>query len=155
LLPRLQQLKIIGCSDLLSDSFLAAPKSVKFPRMKQLCLRAPPSFQMLHRCAALENLTFDFHTQSDIDHILNLLCSTDFSFAETLQTLDIHGGRGCKMTCHHLETLFIEVTPRFANLEKLVMSDALNILDLKVVANRLRTDKSCNISKSLREVIFN
>jgi len=51
----------------------------------------------------LEELTLVFlDTQSEIDHILGLLCSTDLSFAETLQRLQLTDGT-MMIKGHHRE----------------------------------------------------
>jgi hypothetical protein len=150
LLPRLQNLEINFSSDLVSNSILAAPKSVKFPRLKRLCLEGLPTFQMLFRCEALQALGLSFDSLSEIDLVRDLLCSADFASAETLQTIELHN---CKrMKGRHLEPFLFDIIPRLPNLQKLYIAEDLIVVFLKVVANRLRTDKSCRISKSLREV---
>jgi hypothetical protein len=152
LLPKLRELFIGGSSDLLSDSFLAQ-ESLKFSSLRKLTLRDSSSFQMLHRCVALENLTFCFVTESEIDAILDILGSSDFCFAETLQKLNFVGYRGSQVKGNHLETFLFQVVPRFPNLEQLEISPIF-IMTLKVIADRIRSDKPCIISKSLRSIRF-
>ena len=151
LLPKLRELFIgASISDLLSDSF-RAQELVQFPNLKELTLRVPSSLQIVHRCVALENLTFCFVTEGEIDTILDILGTFEFCFAKTLQHLTFSGYLGSQVKGHHLESLLFQVVPRFPNLEELDISP-IAILRLKVIADRIRSDKPSIISKSLRSI---
>jgi hypothetical protein len=132
-----------------------AQTSVEFPHLKSLSLCGTPSFQMIYRCVALENLALFFGDQNEIDFILNILQSPGLCFAETLRSIEFTGGH-CQMKDHHLETLFFQIVPRFPNLNKMeFLGSTLKIMSFKVIADRIRSEKSClSLNKSLRCVRF-
>ena len=154
MLPQFESMYLGGCSDRLSDSFLAQA-SVKFPRLKSLSLCGPPSFRMLYSCVALEHIALFFVDDSDIDVILETLQTSDFSFGETLRSIEFTGGH-CRMKDHHLETFLFDVVPRFPNLEKMeFLGSTLDIRSFKVVADRIRKEKLCiRSNESVRSVRF-
>jgi hypothetical protein len=127
----------------------------KYLRLKHLFIGSFLSFEILHRCTSLESLGFYFCKQSEIDRYLDIICTSDCCFAETLHGLSfLHGDY--QMKGHHLEALLLQAVPRFSNLKRLdFYGIPSNILNIKVVADRIRSDTLCNSpNKSLESVGF-
>lgn len=152
LLPQLKVLCVQGRSTLLSDS-LSAQVLVKLPDLNLLYIGGSPSFHILHSCSALRYLKISTDEIGNFDSLLDILCSSELSFTGTLEKIGF-SGEVCPMRGRHLETLLFRVAPRFPNLGKLSFDETLNIRSFKVLADRIRSDKSCIISKSLRHCIL-
>lgn len=154
MLPQFESLYLGGCSNRLSDSFLAQT-SVNFPHLKSLSLCGRPSFQIIYRCVALEHLAVFFGEENEIDRILEVLQSPDLCFTETLRSIEFTGGH-CQMKDHHYETLLFDIVPKFSSLEKMeFLGCTLDIRSFKIIADRIRCEKSSiGSNRCLRTVRF-
>lgn len=104
----------------------------------------------------IDSLRFEPKTNDDrIGRILDVLCTSDYC-CEALVTL--RGlkfiGSGCNMNGRHLEILLLQLLPKFPNFHRLAFHKTSSIESFKELAERIRSDNSLIISKSLRQVRF-
>lgn len=104
------------------------------------------------RLDALESLRIG-GLNANANQMLDVLCSIGFCRAENVKTISM---QCIKMNSSNVETLFFKILPRFPNLINLGMYfvPSTDVAGFQVIADRIRSDKSCFVSKSLRTVSF-
>lgn len=138
-LSKLRRLRFDGISMSFSDA--------AFPLVRTLQLRGSHYFQLLHTFPSVEELTISMENPAQVDRTLDQLGSLEM---EKLQQLVL---QCAKMNGEQCAKIMLEVVPRFPNLETLQFSMG-DTKDLRVLTHRLRSDKSCLVSKSLRRLVL-
>ncbi len=126
---------------------------LSLPTVTHLYLNGIPSFQIVHVCVALRDLTIALYEPHWIDIFLEILCASYLCFSETVTKLQFHG-KYWPVRARHLETILSWVLPRIPNLIKLKFDGNLNIRTFKVIADRIRSKKEYTVSKSLKHLSF-
>lgn len=148
--------------NLRADSFDGLDHSVNFIKLKSVAL-SPSTFLMIQdRCVKLESFTIFFNSNEDFDGVVDLLRSSKIRPAETVRVIYIglfdYDIDPLEPTMqqqeNYLERLLLQVAPRFPNLHHLDINLGFDLASFKVVADRIKRDKTCCLSKSLKSLVF-
>lgn len=104
------------------------------------------------RLEALESLRIG-GLNANVNYMLDVLCSIDFCRAENVKTLSL---QCLEMDSNNVETLFFKILPRFPNVTNLGMyfRPSMDVAGFQSIVDRIRSDESCFVSKTLRAVSF-
>jgi len=142
-----------------SDEFRRLVTSVSSPHLTVLTCN-PEVLPIIHKCESLEDLTVYFQGESLEEKDVVFKQLLECPFVERLQGIMLGTW---SMTTDQFERLLLQVVPRFPNLEHLQFVswssyDESRWLDaplyLKAASDRVRSDKSIRVSKSLRKLGF-
>jgi len=139
-----------------SDGFRHLVTSAESPHLTHLYCQLEV-LPIMHRCESLEELHLmlgnrESAGENEIDEVIEGLLARDLPFTKKLRTIDITVN---SMTTDQFERILFEVVPRFPNLENLSIRSSLNANSyIKAAVDRIQSNSSIRISKSLRKLKF-
>ena len=155
-LPNLNDLTLISCQDLLNNF----PLQMELNRLTFFSIQGGhhddiqwrPSTPFLAWMAAklpnLEYLYFNCLNKKEIDCFLHKVRACNLSFAESFKEIDFCD---CNIDDDLFETLLIDTLPMIPTISVLHLLDN-EIQSVKNVAERIKNDKTCVISKTIRRI---
>jgi len=145
-----------------SDSFDGLDHSVNFIKLEHISVSVPTFLIIQDRCVNLEMIVLTFNSNKDFDDLVDMLCSPNIPSAETVKTvtIDFSGDDAerpeptMQEQENYLERLLLQAAPRFPNLLHLDVNFVFDSASFKLVADRIKKDKTCRLSKSLKSLVL-
>ena len=147
-LPHLEELRLRGCSDIFGN--FPAQMDLKYLKTfhlndSQFQSSSPFLLWMVGQLPSLEIFEFLSMEKNETNCILDAIQNFDVCLQTNLKEFWMIQ---CKLNDNHLETILVEILPRFPNISYLDLGWN-QIQSIQSIVDRLKSDKTCFLSKSI------